>query len=273
MDIEDPAADWSTRQPERWATLYAKEESMMHFDRRDADCNCIRRRTLLAGAGALVGLTLSGLSSGGALAQVMTKEQRDSMTPDQIIDLMKAGNERFKAGTMKNRDYVAKLQTTAAGQYPVAVLLSCIDSRAPAEIVLDMGLGDVFNSRIAGNVADVDVLGGMEFACKLAGAKVVLIMGHTACGAVAGTIAGAELGNLTALLSKIKPAVEKTSFDGDRSASNPKFVDAVARTNVSLMMAAIRADSPVLAEMEKQGSIKIVGSMYDLKSGSVEFFA
>jgi len=244
----------------------------MNFDSHDANCNCFRRRTLLAGAGALVGLVLSGLPGGGALAQAMTKEQRDSMTPDQIIEMMKAGNQRFKAGTMKERDWLAKLQTTAAGQYPVAVLLSCIDSRAPAEIVLDMGLGDVFNSRIAGNVADVDVLGGMEFACKLAGAKVILVMGHTACGAVAGAIAGAELGNLTALLSKIKPAVAKTNFDGDRSASNPNFVDAVARTNVLLMMAAIRVDSPVLAEMEKQGSIKIVGSMYDLKSGSVEFF-
>ena len=245
----------------------------MNFDSHDANCNCFRRRTLLAGAGALVGLVLSGLPSGGALAQAMTKEQRDSMTPDQIIDMMKAGNQRFKTGTMKDRDWLAKLKTTAAGQYPVAVLLSCIDSRAPAEIVLDMGLGDVFNSRIAGNVADVDVLGGMEFACKLAGAKVILVMGHTACGAVAGAIAGAELGNLTALLSKIKPAVAKTTFDGDRSATNPNFVDAVARTNVLLTMAAIRVDSPVLAEMEKQGSIKIVGSMYDLKSGSVEFFA
>jgi carbonic anhydrase len=254
----------------RWKHL---EVPMINVDSRDANCDCVRRRTLLAGAGALVGLGLSGLTTGVAFAQAMTKEQRDGMTPDQIIDMMKAGNQRFKAGTTKGKDWLAKLQSTAAGQYPVAVLLSCIDSRAPAEIALDLGLGDVFNSRIAGNVADVDVLGGMEFACKLAGAKVILVMGHTACGAVAGAIAGAELGNLTTLLSKIKPAVAKTSFDGERSAGNPEFVDAVARTNVLLMMAAIRSESPVLAEMEKQGSIKIAGSMYDLKNGSVEFFA
>jgi carbonic anhydrase len=151
--------------------------------------------------------------------------------------------------------------------------LSCIDSRAPAEVVLDLGLGDIFNSRIAGNVADVAVLGGMEFACKLAGAKVVLVLGHTACGAVAGAIANAQLGNLTALLAKIVPAVGATVFAGERSASNAAFVDAVARTSVALTIATIRKDSPVLAEMERQGTIKIVGAMYDLGSGAVEFLA
>ncbi len=240
-----------------------------------ADCGCMRRRTVLAGAGAMAGWGLIGSLplSGPAFAQALTKVQRDGMTPDQIIDLMKRGNERFRAGTPKDRDWLAQQRATAAGQYPAAVLLSCIDSRAPAEVVLDLGLGDVFNSRIAGNVADVAVLGGLEFACKLTGAKVVLVLGHTACGAVAGAIAGAQLGNLTALLSKIAPAVGATAFTGERSASNPAFVDAVARTSVAMTMATIRQDSPVLAEMERQGAIKIAGAMYDLSSGAVNFLA
>ncbi len=238
-------------------------------------CGCIRRRTIFAAFGAIAGL---GLTGGGLLgtrsfAQALTKAQRDEMTPDQIIELMKRGNERFRAGTPKDRDWLAQQRATAAGQYPAAVLLSCIDSRAPAEIVLDTGLGDVFNSRIAGNVADVAVLGGMEFACKLAGAKVVLVMGHTACGAVAGAIAGAKLGNLTALLAMISPAVDPTTFAGERSANNPAFVDAVARTNVTLTLAKIRKDSVVLSELEQQGEVKLAGAMYDLNSGAVDFIA
>jgi carbonic anhydrase len=231
---------------------------------------------MLAGLGvAMTGLGLigGGLFSAPAFAQSLTQAQRDAMSPDQIIELLKRGNERFRAGTPKDRDWLAQQRATAAGQHPAAVLLSCIDSRAPAEVVLDLGLGDIFNSRIAGNVADVAVLGGMEFACKLAGAKVVLVLGHTACGAVAGAIANAQLGNLTALLAKIVPAVGATVFAGERSASNAAFVDAVARTSVALTIATIRKDSPVLAEMERQGTIKIVGAMYDLGSGAVEFLA
>lgn len=236
-------------------------------------CGGLPRRTMLGRAGALAGLGLigSGLLGGPATAQALTKAQRDGMTPDQIIDMMKRGNERFRAGTPKDRDWLAQQRATAAGQYPAAVLLSCIDSRAPAEVVLDMGLGDVFNSRLAGNVADVAVLGGLEFACKLAGAKVVMVLGHTACGAVAGAIAEARLGNLTSLLAKIAPAVGATTFAGERSASNPMFVDAVARTNVALTIETIRKDSPVLAEMERQGAIKIAGAMYQLSSGAVDF--
>jgi len=225
--------------------------------------------------GALAGLGLlgAGLSIRPAAAEALTKAQRDALTPDQVIELLKLGNARFQAGTPQDRNWLAQQRATAAGQYPAAVFLSCIDSRAPAEVVFDLGLGEVFNSRIAGNVADVAVLGGLEFACRLAGAKLVVVMGHTACGAVAGAIAGAELGNLTALLAKIAPAVGATAFTGERSASNPAFVDAVARTNIGLTMAMIRNDSPVLAEMEQQGEIKIVGAMYDLSSGGVEFLS
>src|SRR5215468_6460068 len=148
----------------------------------------------------------------------------------------------------------------------MAVLLSCIDSRAPAETIMDLRIGDIFNSRIAGNVENPDILGSMEFACKLAGAKVVLVMGHTACGAIKGAIDNAELGNLTGLLDKIKPAVQATQYSGERSSKNYAFVDAVARTNVLLTVDNIRKNSPVLAELESKGAIKIVGALYNLQT-------
>jgi len=150
--------------------------------------------------------------------------------------------------------------------------LTCIDSRAPAEVIMDLGIGDIFNCRVAGNVRNADILGSMEFACKLAGAKVVLVMGHTACGAIKGAIDNAELGNLTGLLAKIKPAIGATAYTGERSAKNYAFVDAVARKNVELTVADIRKDSPVLAEMEAKGGVKMTGAMYNLETGAVEFF-
>jgi len=207
-----------------------------------------------------------------ARADALSQAERDSMSPEQIIALMKEGNERFRSGVRKNRDYLREQRASAQGQYPAAVLLSCIDSRAPAEVIMDLGIGDIFNCRVAGNVENGDILGSMEFACKVAGAKLVLVMGHTACGAVKGAIDDAQLGNLTGLLSKIKPAVAATSYAGDRSASNYGFVDAVARKNVELTVANIRRDSPVLAELESKGRIQITGAMYDLGTGMVEFF-
>jgi carbonic anhydrase len=153
------------------------------------------------------------------------------------------------------------------------VILSCIDSRAPAEIILDMGIGDAFNARIAGNIANDDLLGSMEFACAAAGAKVILVMGHTACGAIKGAIDGVKLGNLTGLLDKIKPAVEATQYAGERSSKNNAFVDAVATMNVRLTIDAIRRRSEVLAGLEKDGKIKVAGSMYQLVGGRVEFLA
>jgi len=152
------------------------------------------------------------------------------------------------------------------------VILSCIDSRAPAEIILDAGIGDTFNARIAGNIATDDLLGSLEFACALAGAKVILVMGHTGCGAIKGAIDGAQLGNLTGLLNKIKPAVDATHYDGERSSKNGEFVDEVAKTNVRLTIGEIPRRSDVLAALEKDGKIKIVGSMYRLAGGRVEFF-
>lgn len=227
----------------------------------------------LTSAAAMLGSAAGGaLVASPARADALTKEQRDSMTPDQIIEAMKRGNARFRRGERKARNYLGEQKASASGQYPAAVLLSCIDSRAPAEVIMDLGIGDIFNCRVAGNVANDDILGSMEFACALSGAKVVLVMGHTSCGAIKGAIANAELGHLTGLLGKIKPAVEATAYNGERSASNYTFVDAVARKNVAMTLASIRSGSPVLAELETKGAIKIAGAMYNLKTGEVEFF-
>src|SRR5262245_50548238 len=203
----------------------------------------------------------------------LTKEARDQMTADQILAKWKEGNVRFREGRKIQRDFLAEQRATASGQYPAGVLLGCIDSRAPAEILFNLGMGDVFNARVAGNIENPDILGSMEFATKLAGAKLVLVMGHSACGAVAGAIADAKLGNLTQLLAKIQPAIKATTYTGDRTATNAEFVDAVARKNVELTMGNIRKNSKVIAELETAGAVKIAGAFYDLKTGAVEFFA
>src|SRR5580698_8545030 len=192
----------------------------------------------IAALGAMGGMALA--LPGVSFAAAMTKEERDKLTPDEILQQMMRGNERFRTGKMLQHDYLAQKRASAAGQYPAAVILSCIDSRAPAEIILDMGIGDTFNARIAGNIANDDLLGSLEFACAVAGAKVVLVMGHTACGAIKGAIDGAQLGNLTGLLNKIKPAVDATHYEGERTSKNGEFVDEVAKTNVRLTIRAIR---------------------------------
>jgi len=201
----------------------------------------------------------------------LTKEQRDSMTPSQVVDELKKGNERFRAGKMAPRDYLAEKRSSASGQYPAAVILGCVDSRVPAEIIFDAGIGDLFSGRVAGNVVNDDLLGSMEFACAVSGAKLVLILGHTACGAIKGAIDDVELGNLTGLLVKIKPAIPETKFEGEKSSKNPAYVDAVARTNVKLTIENTRRRSPVLEDLEKRGSIQITGAMYNLANGVVEF--
>lgn len=244
-----------------------------------ACCTGVRvgRRAMLKSTLGLAALGVVGVAPllvpGLAEAAALTKAQRDAMTPDQVIAMLKQGNERFRAGKLDTHDYLAQKRASAAGQYPGAVILSCIDSRAPAEIICDAGIGDTFNARVAGNIANDDLLGSMEFACAVAGAKVVMVMGHTACGAIKGAIDGAKLGNLTGLLEKIKPAVEATKFDGERSSKNDAFVDAVASTHVRHTIDEIRRRSDVLAGLEKDGKIKIVGSMYQLVGGKVEFFA
>src|SRR5262249_15955753 len=232
-----------------------------------------QRRSFLKAAGSAAACGIFGCSPlpETAYADAFTSAQREKMSPAEIIAAMKRGNERFRSGVRKNRNYLNKQKASAPVQSPAGVLLSCIDSRAPAEVIMDLGIGDIFNCRVAGNVANQDVLGSMEFACKLAGAKVVLVMGHTACGAIKGAIDNAELGNLTGLLDKIKPAVQATSYSGERSSKNYSFVDAVARTNVLLTMDNIRKNSSVLAELESKGTIKIAGAMYNLQTAAMDF--
>jgi carbonic anhydrase len=233
----------------------------------------VHRRAFLSTALAAVGgSSLSLLAQDTAHDVALTKERRDQMTPEQVIEELRRGNERFRSGHMIARDYRAQQRSTAAGQFPMAAMLGCVDSRAPAEIIFDTGIGDTFNARIAGNIVDDDLLGSLEFACRVAGAKVVVLFGHTSCGAVKGAIDDVEMGNLTGLLARIKPAITGTSaFKGEKSSKNAEYVDAVARTNVRLGGEQIRRRSPILAELEQKGQIQIVGAMYDLVSGLVKF--
>jgi carbonic anhydrase len=235
----------------------------------------VNRRSFLTtlGIATAAGLLGSTLDGNLAYADPLSKEQREKMTPDDILAYAKAGNERFRAGLRKNRDFLREQTSSAKGQHPSAIVLSCVDSRAPAEIILDLGIGDMFNSRVAGNIVNEDILGSLEFACAVAGSKVVLVMGHTACGAIMGAIDKVQLGNLTGLLAKIRPAVEATRYDGERTSKNETFVNAVARKNVELTIAGIREKSSLLNELENKGSIKIVGGMYSLDIARVEFFS
>ncbi|MBP6520525.1 carbonic anhydrase [Shewanella sp. NKUCC05_KAH] len=234
------------------------------------------RRTILKQTLAVSALSVTGLAALSvpsiSFAASLSKDERDGMTPEAVIEHFKQGNLRFRENRTAKHDYLAQKRNSITGQYPAAVILSCIDSRAPAEIVLDAGIGETFNSRVAGNISNRDILGSMEFACALAGAKLVLVMGHTRCGAIRGAIDNAELGNLTGLLNEIKPAIEKTEYTGERKGSNYDFVDAVARKNVELTIENIRKNSPVLKQLEDQNKIKIVGSMYHLTGGKIEFF-
>jgi carbonic anhydrase len=235
----------------------------------------LSRRTFLklTSGAAMTGVLGANLSTSLVYADTLGKEKRDKMTPDEILEALKRGNANFSKGLRSSRNYLNEQKVSAKGQYPSAVILSCIDSRAPAEVIMDLGIGDIFNARVAGNISNDDILGSMEFACKLEGAKVVLVMGHTSCGAIKGAIDNAELGNLTGLLAKIKPAMKATTLKGELSSKNGAYVDAVAQKNVELTMADIRKKSPVLAELESKGMIKIAGAMYNLETAKVNFFA
>src|SRR5262245_40083152 len=229
-------------------------------------CNHLKRRSFLKALGSAPSV---GIFGGSLVSETVYADAL--RTPSEIIDAAKRGNERFRSGVRQNRNYLNEQKASASGQYPAAVLLSCIDSRAPAEVIMDLGLGDIFNCRVAGNIANQDILGSMEFGCKLAGAKVVCVMGHTACGAIKGAIDNVELGNLTGLLDKIKPAVQATNYSGEHSSKNYAFVDAVARTNVQMTLDNVRKNSAVLSDLEAKGTIKIVGAMYNLETATLEF--
>jgi carbonic anhydrase len=221
-----------------------------------------------------LGLTLAlaaGLGS-TVTAQVQTKESQAAMTPVKAMETLVQGNDRFLAGKGKVRDLNAKVIATAAGQYPFAAVVSCMDSRAPAEIVFDQGIGDVFSLRVAGNIIEEDFLGSLEYAAKVVGVKLIVVMGHTSCGAVKGAIDDVKLGNLTALLAQIQPAIAAVGPPRGTS-KDAAYVEKVAQANVRHAMKQIHAKSPVLDEMLKAGTLGLVGAMYEVETGKVVFYA
>ncbi len=205
--------------------------------------------------------------------KTLTKEMQVSLTPVKAIELLREGNKRFVNNLKVNRNLLQQVNETSGGQYPLAVVLSCIDSRTSAELIFDQGLGDIFSVRIAGNIINEDILGSMEFACKVAGAKALVVLGHSKCGAVKGACDHVEMGNLTNLLSKLQPAVyaEKT-VTTDRSSANDEFVEKVATINVKMAMHQIHDKSTILNEMILKGEIAIIGGMYNVETGVVDFY-
>jgi carbonic anhydrase len=205
--------------------------------------------------------------------RTQSKETQSHLTPEASLQILKDGNKRFLNNLKANRNLLQQVNETSTGQFPFATILSCIDSRTSAELIFDQGLGDVFSIRIAGNILNEDILGSMEFATKVVGTKIILVLGHTKCGAIVGACNHVELGNLTALLNKVQPAIlqEKNTTD-NRTGSNPSFVKNVTENNVHLTIERIRKESPIIAELEQQGDIKIVGGMYDVETGEVVFY-
>ncbi|MEM6278518.1 MAG: carbonic anhydrase family protein [Verrucomicrobiota bacterium] len=200
----------------------------------------------------------------------ITADEQKALTPDAVLAELMEGNKRYVAGEQTARDIKANIEAASSGQFPQAVVLSCLDSRVPVEMVFDQHIGDIFVGRVAGNVENVDQLGSMEFATAAAGVKLVMVLGHEACGAVKGACDGVELGNLTELLSKIKPAIDSVEgYEGERTSKNSEFVDKVIHANVKQTVADIRERSEVLAGLEAEGKIKIVGAYYSLQDGSV----
>ncbi|MCD7916168.1 MAG: carbonic anhydrase [Tannerellaceae bacterium] len=205
--------------------------------------------------------------------RVLTAKEQAALTPADVIDILKKGNQEFMNDELTVRNNTERVRDAALGQYPKAVILSCLDSRVPVEDVFHRGIGDIFVARVAGNIVNPDMLGSMEYACKVSGAKAVVILGHEYCGAIKSAIDDVELGNITTLLAKIKPAVEsaKVDFEGETLSSNGKFVDAVCEHNVELIVEEVRKNSPILKEMEDNGEIVIVGAIYHMHTGKVDF--
>ena len=204
---------------------------------------------------------------------VFTKEDQANLTPDRALEMLIEGNVRFLSKNEVTRDHSEHIEETATGQFPFAAVLGCIDSRVPAETVFDAGIGDIFNVRIAGNFVNDDILGSLEFACKVAGSKVIVVLGHTSCGAVKGACDDVKLGKLTGMLDNIKPAIEAiTDVTENRTSANKEFVQKVADKNVELSIEAIKEGSEVLREMSDNDEILIVGAMYDVSTGKVTFY-
>jgi carbonic anhydrase len=202
-----------------------------------------------------------------------TKETQDQLTPEHALELLKEGNQRFMNNIKAHRNLLEQVNETSAGQFPFAAILSCIDSRTSAELIFDQGLGDVLSIRIAGNILNDDIVGSMEFACKIAGSKLIVVLGHTKCGAIIGACNNTVMGHITSLLEKIKPAIEaETETKTDRNESNESFLRNVTVNNVFITVKKVREQSSILHEMEETGKIKIVGGLYDVDTGQVTFF-
>lgn len=203
---------------------------------------------------------------------ILTQPMQEKLTPNGVLQNLVAGNERFVSGDLKPKDYIKRAQKTASGQYPAAVVLSCIDSRVPPEVVFDQNIGNIFVTRVAANVLSNEVLGGLEFATKVAGAKVIVVLGHDACGAVKGACQNVELGHLTGLLDKVQPAIQQAQKTlGKKDCNSEKFIDTAAADNVRLVVQQIQQRSPIIRQLVKEGKVKIVGAMYDLNTGKVNF--
>lgn len=203
----------------------------------------------------------------------LTQEKQTNLTIDEIIQQFKDGNERFLKGTTLQNNFLKQVeQTGSQGQFPKAIVLSCIDSRGPVEVLFDKGIGDIFGTRVAGNYADEGVIGGMEYACKVAGAKVIIVLGHTDCGAVKSACDNVKLGNITYVMDEIKPAVDSVKgITEDRTSKNKDFVKEVTKKNVQLTMKKVLADSEILAELVKEGKLSVIGGIYDVSTGKVDF--
>jgi carbonic anhydrase len=203
----------------------------------------------------------------------LDNESRKNITPELALELLKKGNERFVGNLKVNRNLLNQMNDTSSGQFPFAIILSCIDSRTSAELIFDQGLGDIFSCRIAGNIINDDIIGSMEFACKVAGAKLIMVLGHSKCGAIKGACDDVQLGSLTGLLNKVKPAIamEKTTKKEDRNSENDEFVENVANFNVTVAMKEIGEKSPILKEMLEKREITVSGGVYDVATGEVDF--
>jgi len=202
--------------------------------------------------------------------KIISKKEQNAMKPESVLQDLLEGNKRFVKNNLEHRDQLSLKNSATEGQYPKAIILSCVDSRVPVETVFDQGIGDIFVSRVAGNFVNTDILGSMEYACKVAGSKLVFVLGHEKCGAVSSACDHVELGNITSMLKNIKPAIEITTTEGERSSKNAEFVQAVVEKNVQLNIERIRKESPILKDLEDFGEIKIVGGVYSLKSGEIK---
>jgi len=202
--------------------------------------------------------------------RIISKQEQNLMTPESVLENLLNGNKRFVENKFEERDYNSQKNNATGGQYPKAIILSCVDSRVPVETVFDQGIGDIFVSRVAGNFVNTDILGSMEYACKVAGSKLVFVLGHEKCGAVSSACDNVELGNITSMLRNIKPAIKETQTTGERSSKNAEYVQAVVEKNVQLNIERIREESPILRDLEDLGEIKIVGGVYSLESGEIK---